>query len=208
MTTVELPAPETSAPALHKNAAKSTISGSLAALEITVTPSAQQAASMAFSVAPTLGMDRTISRPRRWWHRQWRLPPWHSTCPPIAVSAARCRSMGLGPSSQPPGMDSSACPIRPRMAPRNTTEERISRMSWSGMSQRCMVLESTVMVSPSCSTTQPRWRRMATEASTSVSWGQLCRTLTAPVKIVAARMGRTLFFAPWTATAPERGVPP
>ena len=31
---MELPAPETSAPALHKNAAKSTISGSLAALEI------------------------------------------------------------------------------------------------------------------------------------------------------------------------------
>ena len=39
------------------------ISGSRAALEITVVPSAQQAASITFSVAPTLAMDNTISRP-------------------------------------------------------------------------------------------------------------------------------------------------
>ena len=44
--------------------------------------------------------------------------------------------MGRGPSSQPPGMLTSASPVRARMAPRKITEERISRISPSGMSDR------------------------------------------------------------------------
>ena len=61
----EPPAPRTSAPQAHRKSCKSTISGSRAALVMTVTPSAPQAASMAFSVAPTLGMASTICPPVR-----------------------------------------------------------------------------------------------------------------------------------------------
>ena len=59
-----VPAPETFAPRQRRKPCRSTISGSRAGLRITVTPWAPQAASMAFSVAPTLGMGRATSRPR------------------------------------------------------------------------------------------------------------------------------------------------
>lgn len=61
--TVALPAPVTSAPRVCKNVCSSVISGSRAAFMITVSPSAAQAASMAFSVAPTLGMGRAMPAP-------------------------------------------------------------------------------------------------------------------------------------------------
>ena len=56
--TVEVPAPATRAPMLTRQAARSTISGSLAAFSMRVVPSARQAAIMRFSVAPTLGISR------------------------------------------------------------------------------------------------------------------------------------------------------
>ena len=163
---------------------------------------------MAFSVAPTLGMVRLISVPRRPLVRQRRSPPFSRMSAPSRRSAARWRSMGRGPSSQPPGAQSLASPVRARTAPKKMTEDRISRMRWSGMSQRSSVLESTVTVWPSLLTRQPRCSKIATVASTSDSRGQLCITLTLPERMVAARMGSTLFFAPWTWTAPSSLLPP
>jgi hypothetical protein len=49
------PAPWIPAPIATRNAARSVISGSRAALSITLTPSAVTAAIIRFSVAPTLG---------------------------------------------------------------------------------------------------------------------------------------------------------
>ncbi len=83
---------------------------------------------MAFSVAPTLGMLRVISRPVMCWAVQRRKPPSSRMSAPSCRRADRCMSMGRGPSSQPPGWLSSAQPVRARMDPRNTTEERISRI--------------------------------------------------------------------------------
>ena len=60
---VWLPAPSTSAPMRFRNAARSAISGSRAALSMTVRPSAAVAAIMMFSVAPTLGQARETSSP-------------------------------------------------------------------------------------------------------------------------------------------------
>ena len=116
--------------------------------------------------------------------------------------------MGRGPSSQPPGILTSASPVRARMAPRKMIEERISRMSASGTSERLRQDASTVTVVPSRVTRQPRWRRMAIEASTSLRLGQLCRTLTPSASAVAQSRGRTLFFAPWITTWPARRRPP
>ena len=91
------------------------------------------------------------------------------------------------------------------MAPRKITDERISRMRASGTEQRSRAEGPTVTVSPSRSTLQPRWRRMATVCSTSVSRGQLWMTQVSGDSRVAHRMGRTLFLAPWMATLPDRG---
>ena len=64
ITTVVLPAPDTRAPQAFRKFCKSVISGSLAALQMEVVPSAPQAASIRFSVAPTEGRLSTISLPR------------------------------------------------------------------------------------------------------------------------------------------------
>ena len=118
-----------------------------------VTPLAPQAASMAFSVAPTLGRLREISAPVS------RSPPRHSRLPPDCVTsapsffrAARWRSMGRGPNSQPPGILTSAPPVRASIAPRKMTDERISRISRSGMSCRVSTAAFTVTASPSRAT--------------------------------------------------------
>ena len=116
--------------------------------------------------------------------------------------------MGRGPSSQPPGMLSSAAPVRARIAPRKITEERISRMRASGTSFRVRAAASTVTVSPLRSTRQPRCSRMAMEARTSDRSGQLCTTLTPGHSTDAAKMGRTLFLAPWTLAVPSSALPP
>ena len=163
---------------------------------------------MAFSVAPTLGILRVISRPSRRWAVQRRQPPSSRMPAPSCRRTARCRSMGRGPSSHPPGWLISAQPIRARMDPRNTTEERISRIRWSGMSHRSMPLASTTRSPPSQSARQPRWRRMRMLASTSLRWGQPWSTVRPGCRMDAARMGRTLFFAPWTGSVPSRRAPP
>ena len=56
-----VPAPSIFAPILFKQFAKSTISGSIAAFVILVVPSANVAAKIIFSVAPTLGKSKLIS---------------------------------------------------------------------------------------------------------------------------------------------------
>ena len=68
---VGLPAPSTSAPMRFRNAARSAISGSRAALLMTVRPSAAVAAIMMFSVAPTLGHSRLTSSPLSMLARAW-----------------------------------------------------------------------------------------------------------------------------------------
>ena len=61
MERMELPAPSTCAPIPWRKRCKSTISGSRAAPMMVVRPGQPQAASMTFSVAPTLGKGRQIS---------------------------------------------------------------------------------------------------------------------------------------------------
>ncbi len=76
------------------------------------------------------------------------------------------------------------------------TDERISRISSSGM-LFCVITElSTVTVSRSRVTVQPRWRRILTVASISDSSGQLRITFTPLHTMDAARIGSALFFAP------------
>ena len=156
-----------------------------------------------FSVAPTLGKDRGIlqpfSRPRT---RQRNWPRSSSMAMPSWRRAARWRSMGRGPSSHPPGKESTAAPVLAAMAPKKTMEDRISRIRSSGISLPDSPVLSTRIRCPSRSTRHPKWRRIATEASTSDKPGQFWSSETPSAIKAAARIGSALFFAPCTATAP------
>ena len=116
--------------------------------------------------------------------------------------------MGRGPSSQPPGLLRDACPHRARIAPRKMTEERISRISVSGIPQPDIPEVSTVRVSPCHSARHPSACKMRMDASTSRRWGHRRSSTVPPVRMVAASTGSTLFFALWMVTSPSRRFPP
>ena len=150
-----------------------------------------------FSVAPTLGKDRLITVPSSFsLTSKPSAEPSSSIETPRERKAERCRSIGLKPISQPPGVKSRAFLQRETSEPKNTIDERISRIRFSGILQQEMLLESTVSVCPSRVTTQPRCSRILTAASTSDKNGQLCSTLTPSTSTHAARMGSELFFEP------------
>lgn len=123
-------------------------------------------------------------------------------CNPIRRNAARWRSIGRGPSSQPPGKDNLAFPNRETIAPKKTIEERISRIKVSGISPPCREEESISRVSSSRFTRQPSVFKIRTAVSTSDSRGQLCKTTSVLQRSEAARRGRVLFFAPCTRSSP------
>ena len=84
----EPPAPRTRWPMATRKLCRSTISGSRAALQITVSPSANTAASNTFSVAPTLGNDSvTVAPCRPFGAVQCTIPPSSHTVTPIRRSA-------------------------------------------------------------------------------------------------------------------------
>ena len=82
------------------------------------------------------------------------------------------------------------------------------RATAKDLAQHVIPAVSTTRLFPSHSARHPRWRRIRTEASTSRRRGQ-CRSTERPgCRMVAARMGSTLFLAPWTVRLPSRGRPP
>ena len=81
-------------------------------------------------------------------------------------------------------------------APKNTTDERISRIRLSGISYSETPELSTITAPPSLRHLHPKCSRILSEVSTSDSIGQLCTTLSPPQSTVPASTGKTLFFAP------------
>ena len=98
--------------------------------------------------------------------------------------------------------------MRASMAPRKTTEERISSISSRDISAPARAEASTPTVSPRRQTRQPSPVKMARAASTSERQGQFSMTLSPGASRVAARMGRALFLAPCTVRRPSSGRPP
>ena len=103
MRSVDEPAPEMLAPMRPRNRQRSNISGSRAALSITVVPLAATAAISRFSVAPTLGNSSTTRPPSISDADASMLPCTTSTRAPSSVRPRTCMSMGRGPKSSPPG---------------------------------------------------------------------------------------------------------
>ena len=126
---VEPPAPSTSAPMRFRKAARSAISGSRAALSITVVPLASAAAIKRFSVAPTLGYSRMTRAPSRRSARPSMYPWLAVKVAPSSFRARRCMSIGRWPKSSPPGTDTRASPNRARSGPSTTMEARMRSTS-------------------------------------------------------------------------------
>ena len=93
------------------------------------------------------------------------------------------------------------------IAPRKTIDERIRRISSSGIQQQQSPPPDTTTDSPSRWALAPSWARILQAASTSVKRGQLCNTHS-PGSSDAARIGRAAFFAPWTRSVPDSRLPP
>ena len=132
MTMRGVPRPEIRAPMAIRRRPRSTISGSQAALSMTVRPRASVAALMMLAVPSTVlpkGPPRKTVAPLS--------PPagaFATTSPfdrlmvaPRAARPLRCRSIGRGPIAQPPGMEIRACPRRASMGPSTQTPARIVR---------------------------------------------------------------------------------
>ncbi len=112
-----------------RNAARSEISGSRAALRTVVVPRAVAPAMSRFSVAPTLGYSSTTSAPISFSARP-SIIPWLSVkVAPSASSDARCMSTGRDPKSSPPGRATLARPTPASSGPSTAVDARICSTS-------------------------------------------------------------------------------
>ena len=91
---------------MFKKFCRSIISGSLAAFVIVVVPLANTLASIAFSVAPTLGKSRSIFSPFIFSALHSMFPWFWFASIPSFSKLFRCKSIGLDPMSHPPVCDS------------------------------------------------------------------------------------------------------
>ncbi len=105
-----VPAPLIFAPILLRSLAKSSISGSHAALFIVVFPFANAAAIITFSVPVTLTFSKKVSAPtsRPFGARATTFPASSETFAPSCSNAFKCKSIGRVPIAQPPGSETFA----------------------------------------------------------------------------------------------------
>ena len=123
---VGVPAPSIVAPMRTSRSARSATSGSQAALWITVSPSARQAAIITFSVPVTVTVskrDLRAAQPLRRAPRRSRARP--GSRRPSSARPCRCRLIGRAPIAQPPGSETRARPSRATSGPSTSTEARI-----------------------------------------------------------------------------------
>ena len=106
----------------------STISGSRAALSISVTPLASTAAMSRFSVAPTLGKSSQIVAPRSPSGAEATMKPCSLVISaPIRCSPATCMSSPREPIASPPGWATRTWPQRASSGPSTQMDARSRR---------------------------------------------------------------------------------
>ncbi len=125
---VELPAPPILAPMACSIWHRSTISGSRAALSMTVLPSARTAAIRMFSVAPTLGKSSSTVLPRSPAGAEASRKPCSLVISaPSRVSPSMCMSRPREPMASPPGRATFTRPQRASSGPSTAIDARIRR---------------------------------------------------------------------------------
>ena len=127
---------------------------------------------------------------------------------PIFFIAEICISIGREPSSQPPGILTVHSPVLPKIAPIKIIDERISRISFSGISVTFTSAESITAVLLENLHLQPRQLSILDAEYMSVSSGQLLITDSSPHRIELAIIGRLLFLLPCNFNSPLRRLPP
>jgi len=123
----DVPAPPIRAPIAVSIAQMSTISGSRAALSISVTPLASTAAISRFSVAPTLGKSSQMVAPCRRSEEAITNPCSLVTSAPIRRRPATCMSRPREPMASPPGCATRTCPRRASSGPSTQIDARSRR---------------------------------------------------------------------------------
>ena len=125
---LEVPAPEMWAPMPVSMAQMSTISGSRAALSISVVPLANTAAMTRFSVAPTLGKSSQILAPCNPLGAVATMNPCSpEISAPIRASPPTCMSSPREPIASPPGCATRTWPRRASSGPRTQIDARNRR---------------------------------------------------------------------------------
>src|SRR5918996_346515 len=201
----DVPAPLISAPIFCRKIARSTISGSRAALPMVVTPSASTAASMRFSVAPTLAYSRSMSAPFRRRARSSIQSGPTSMSAPMRARPDRCMSMLRLPRLQPPGCARRARRSRATSGPSSTSDARTrsassADVSWP-MSASTVMVRSPRLPAP---TRAPRCSSIAIMLPTSAMSGTLRRRDVPSARSAAARSFSAEFLAPLTVICPPR----
>ena len=203
-----LPAPVIIAPIWPSISARSEISGSRAALSITVMPLASTAAIRMFSVAPTLGKSRLICAPRSSVASPTTDPCSISIRAPSARSPLWCMSSGREPIASPPGSATLARSSRPINGPSTHTDARsrpTAGKSAFGDGSDGVVI---VTVSPDSTTSHPSPDSTSAINGTSRISGQLVILVVPSANSAAAISFSTLFLAPVTRTDPSSRAPP
>ena len=205
---------EMMAPIFCSTATRSMISGSVAAPDSSVLPSASTAANKVCSVAPTDGYGRWIFAPFSpfgavmWMPSAWSL----STSAPSLRRVSRWKSMGRPPMLQPPSAGMKASPRRCSSGPEKRIgmrEEpaRVSTSATDGIST-WEALMVTMPLSPLTSTSTPCRRSRSDTTCTSRISGTFLSTEVPGASRAATMALLTKFFAPRTLMVPFNGLPP
>src|ERR1700757_3123708 len=117
-------------------------------------------------------------------------------------------SSGRDPIASPPGTAPRPRLHRPTSGPNTQTEARNCRTAAKSASYLGSSGEVIRATSPSSSTVAPRPRSTSAISGTSRMSGQLVIVLVPSANSVAAISFSTLFFAPPTATSPDKRLPP
>ncbi len=208
MVNVEDPAPDTCAPILFSIAQRSAMSGSRAALSMTVSPSARTAAMRMFSVAPTDGKASRMVAPCNFSAVATTQPCSISLWAPSRRRPDWCMSSGREPMASPPGSATTARRHRATRGPSTQTEAR----NWRTAAKSAWYFGSAGVVmrtvSATSSTSHPSPRSTSAMSGTSRMSGQFAMVVVPSASSAAAINFSTLFFAPPTETSPERRLPP
>ena len=98
--------------------------------------------------------------------------------------------------AHPPGIGSTAFPVRPSKAPKNNTEERILEASVARISHRLMQEASTYTVLPKRLTPHPSSLIIWRVSSTSLISGQFSILQVPSLSIQDTKMGSAAFLEP------------
>ena len=204
-----IPAPWIFAPIEFKKFAKSHISGSSAAFSMIVVPCAKTDAIKIFSVAPTDGKSKYILFPLSFLALASTKPCPISISAPKSLKPFKCKSMGLLPILQPPGIDILHLPNLDNIGPIIKKDALIFLISSLFISVSLMLVVF-ILRSPfeSFSIWQFIPDNKSVKTTTSSNIGAFLIIISFGLKILATIIGKTEFLAKLIFTSPFSLLPP